>query len=64
MVCHEIALTKEEHITLRMWVYHDALTSAADGRILLCQIQPHHHLASDELINLKITTAVSVLVNL
>ena len=63
MVCHEIALIREEHITLRMCVYHDALTSAAHGRILLCRIQPHLPAASDELINLNIT-AVSVLVNL
>jgi len=59
-MCHEIALIREEHITLRKCVYHDALTSAADGRILLCRIQPHLHLASDEAMLLNTTESTLV----
>jgi len=60
MVSHEIALIREEHITLRVCVYHDVLTSAADGRILLCRIQPHLPLASDEAMFLNKTESTLV----
>lgn len=46
--------------TTHVCVYHDGLKSAADGRILLCRIQPHLNLASEEAMLLNKTQSTLV----